>query len=60
MRRTRWAAGLVTGLVAALAVPAAALADSSTLQNVVDGKFPADVAINSVWVLVAGILVMFM
>src|ERR1700754_2311695 len=60
MRRTRWAAGLVTGLVAALAVPAAALADSSTLQNVVDGKFPADVALNSVWVLVAGILVMFM
>jgi len=60
MRRTRWAAGLVTGLVAALAVPGAALADSKTLQNVVDGKFPADVAINSVWVLVAGILVMFM
>jgi Amt family ammonium transporter len=60
MRRTRWAAGLVTGLVAALAVPAAALADSKTLQNVVDGKFPADVALNSVWVLVAGILVMFM
>jgi Amt family ammonium transporter len=47
-------------LVAALAVPGAALADSKTLQNVVDGKFPADVAINSVWVLVAGILVMFM
>src|SRR5215470_11479534 len=60
MRRTRWAAGLVTGLVAALAVPAAALADDNTLQNVVDGKFPADVAINSLWVLVAGILVMFM
>src|SRR4051794_5015227 len=60
MRRTRWAAGLVTGLVAALAVPAAAMADSDTLKNVVDGKFPADVAINSVWVLVAGILVMFM
>src|SRR5262245_64384744 len=60
MRSTRWAAGLVTGLVAALAVPAAAMADSKTLQNVVDGKFPADVAINSLWVLVAGILVMFM
>src|SRR3954466_2737893 len=60
MRRTRWAAGLVTGLVAALAVPAAALADKGTLDNVTAGKFPADVAINSVWVLVAGILVMFM
>src|SRR3954447_22332371 len=60
MRRTRWAAGLVTGLVAALAVPAAALADKGTLDNVTAGKFPADVAINSLWVLVAGILVMFM
>src|SRR3954449_9003956 len=60
MRRTRWAAGLVTGLVAALAVPAAAWADKGTQDNVTAGKLPADVAINSVWVLVAGILVMFM
>src|SRR3954470_18825780 len=60
MRRTRWAAGLVTGLVAALAVPAAALADKGTLDNFTAGKFTADIAINSVWVLVAGILVMFM
>jgi Amt family ammonium transporter len=51
---------LVTGLVAALAIPAAALADDRTLKSVVDGKFPSDVAINSLWVLVAGILVMFM
>src|SRR3954463_5024056 len=60
MRRTRWATGVGAGLLALLATPAAALADGDTLQNVVDGKFPADVAINSVWVLVAGILVMFM
>ena len=30
------------------------------MQDAVAGKLPADVAINSVWVLVAGILVMFM
>ena len=33
MRRTRWAAGLVTGLVAALAVPAAALADGGDVAE---------------------------
>src|SRR3954452_5606186 len=60
MRRTRWATGVGAGLLALLAAPAAALADGNTLQNVVDGHFPTDVAINSVWVLVAGILVMFM
>src|SRR6201989_966863 len=60
MRRTRWATGVGAGLLALLAAPAAGLADGDTLQNVVDKHFPADVAINSVWVLVAGILVMFM
>ena len=60
MRRTRWAAGLVTGAVVALAVPAAALADTFTLRAAEGGKLPSDIAINSVWVLVAGILVMFM
>src|SRR3954462_3954395 len=60
MRRTRWATGVVAGLLATLAIPASALAAGSDLQDAVDGKFPADVAINSVWVLVAGILVMFM
>ena len=60
MRRTRWATGVGAGLLALLAAPAAALADGGTLQDVVDNHFPADVAINSVWVLVAGILVMFM
>src|SRR6201989_802927 len=60
MRRTRWATGVGAGLLALLAAPAAGLADGDTLQNVVDKHFPADVAINSIWVLVAGILVMFM
>src|SRR3954468_4303264 len=60
MRRTRWATGVVAGLLATLAIPASALAAGSDLQDAVDGVFPASVAINSVWVLVAGILVMFM
>src|SRR3954469_17831370 len=60
MRRTRWATGVGAGLLATLAVPAAALADGGTLEQAVAGKMPADIAINSVWVLLAGILVMFM
>ncbi|HEY7077382.1 MAG TPA: ammonium transporter, partial [Solirubrobacteraceae bacterium] len=36
------------------------LADGSTLDLAVRGHLPAGIAINSVWVLVAGILVMFM
>ena len=53
MRRTRWATGVVAGLLATLAIPASALAAGSDLQDAVDGVFPASVAINSVWVLVA-------
>ena len=60
MRRTRWATGVGAGLLATLAVPAAALADGSTLNDAINGKLPDAIGINSVWVLVAGILVMFM
>src|SRR5215217_8814644 len=60
MRRTRWATGVGAGLLATLAVPAAALADPSTLDLYNDGKLSEAVGINSLWVLVAGILVMFM
>src|SRR4051812_16851844 len=60
MRRIRWTVGVGAGLLAALAVPAAALADGSTLDLAVKGKLPQAIAINSIWVLVAGILVMFM
>ncbi len=60
MRRTRWAAGLGAGLLALLVVPGAALADGGTLDMFNKGKLPDAVGINSVWVLVAGILVMFM
>src|SRR3954463_5284778 len=60
MRSTRWATGVGAGLLATLAVPAAALADGSTLDAANAGKLPFEVGINSVWVLIAGILVMFM
>src|SRR3954447_18857543 len=60
MRSTRWATGVGAGLLATLAVPAAALADGSTLDLANGGKLPLEVGLNSVWVLIAGILVMFM
>src|SRR4051794_27212755 len=60
MRSTRWATGVGAGLLATVAVPAAALADGSTLDMANAGKLPIEVGINSVWVLIAGILVMFM
>jgi Amt family ammonium transporter len=50
------AAGL--GLVAALALPATAMAD--TLEAAGNGVLKDSVAINSIWVIVAGCLVMFM
>src|SRR3954453_13136730 len=60
MRRTRLAVAALGALLAALIVPAAALADGSTLQLFNENKLPPAVGINSIWVLVAGILVMFM
>src|SRR3954467_13680687 len=65
MRRTRWAIGVGAGLLATLAVPAAALADGDTLTNLTGIKAPGGtegfaISLHSVWVLVAGILVMFM
>jgi Amt family ammonium transporter len=60
MSRTRLALAALGALAVALVVPAAALADGSTLQLANDGKLSEAVGINSLWVLVAGILVMFM
>lgn len=60
MHRTRWAAGAGAALLALAVTPAAALADGDTLKAAVDGGLPQAIGINSVWVLVAGILVMFM
>src|SRR5262249_2263178 len=60
MRRTRLAVAALGALLAALVVPAAALAGGSTLELFNQNKLPDATAINSIWVLVAGILVMFM
>ncbi len=58
MRRSRLAGGALGGLAAALAAPAAAMAD--TLDAAGAGVLPQSVAINSMWVVVAAILVIFM
>jgi Amt family ammonium transporter len=58
LRRSWLARGSLLGLVAALAVPAVASADSLDAAN--NGVLPDSVAINSLWVVVAGCLVMFM
>jgi ammonium transporter, Amt family len=59
MRRgTRLAHGGLLAIVAVLALPAAASADSLDAYN--NGVLPNSVAINSMWVIVAGCLVMFM
>ncbi|HYM57966.1 MAG TPA: ammonium transporter [Solirubrobacteraceae bacterium] len=58
MTRSLLARGSLMGLVAALAVPAAASAD--TLEAYNNGVLPDSVAINSIWVILAGVLVMFM
>ena len=58
MRRSLLARGSLLGLLGALAVPAVAAAD--TLDAAKNGVLPDSVAINSLWVIVAGCLVMFM
>src|SRR5690349_25139131 len=60
MRSTRWATGMGAGLLALLAVPAVAMADGMTQSLAADGKLPIEVGINSIWVMVAADLVMFM
>jgi Amt family ammonium transporter len=57
-RGTRLAHGGLLAIVAVLALPAAASADSLDAYN--NGVLPNSVAINSMWVIVAGCLVMFM
>ena len=60
MRRARLMLAALGALAAVLVVPAAALADGNTLELFNQNKLPPATAINSIWVLVAGILVMFM
>ena len=60
MRRRWYLTALLLAAVALLAFPALSLADATDLQRSIDGKLPASVGINSIWVIVAGSLVMFM
>jgi ammonium transporter, Amt family len=57
-RGSRLARGALLGAGVMLALPAAASADSLEAYN--NGALPNSVAINSLWVIVAGCLVMFM
>ena len=57
-RKLALVAGL--GLLAALLVPASALADATDLKLAIDKKIDPTVGVNSIWVIVAGALVMFM
>ena len=58
MRRAWLSRGLMVGLLAALLLPGTASAD--TLDAAGNGALPFSVGINSLWVIVAGCLVMFM
>jgi len=58
MQRSWLARGALLGLLATLLVPGVAAAD--TLDAASNGVLPQSVAINSMWVIVAGVLVMFM
>jgi Amt family ammonium transporter len=59
--RRRYAAGLLLAAVAAvLVVPGTAFADATDLDRAIAGKLDPSVGINTLWVIVAGALVMFM
>jgi ammonium transporter, Amt family len=58
MRLSRLARGALMGLAATLVVPAVAAADTLDAAN--NGVLPDSVAINSLWVVVAALLVIFM
>ena len=58
MRRSWATRGAIGGLAVALAIPAAAGAD--TLEAAGNGVLPQSVAINSIWVVLAALLVIFM
>lgn len=60
MRRTLLAGSLIAGLLAALLVPGAAEAQNYFQALPPDKGFADSVGINTMWVIVAGLLVMFM
>jgi Amt family ammonium transporter len=59
MRSRLWRAGPLA-LLALLAAPASALATTDDLKQAVDGKLGDTVPINTMWVIVAAVLVLFM
>ena len=60
--RRRYAVGglLVAAAAVLLAVPGSALADATDLEKSIAGKLDPSVGINTMWVIIAGCLVMFM
>ncbi len=60
--RRRYAVGglLLAAAAVLLAVPGSALADATDLERSIAGKLDPSVGINTMWVIVAGALVMFM
>src|SRR5689334_66760 len=60
MKRTLVIRALPLALLALLVVPSLALADGTTDGLGFAGKLPTETGLNSLWVVVAGCLVMFM
>jgi ammonium transporter, Amt family len=60
--RRRYAVGgvLLAAAAALLLIPGSALADATDLEKAIAGKLDPSVGINTMWVIVAGCLVMFM
>jgi ammonium transporter, Amt family len=58
--KRRYLAAIPLALLVLAVVAPGAFADSTDLNLAVDGKLPASVGINTIWVIVAGALVMFM
>jgi Amt family ammonium transporter len=60
LSRNRLMMAGAAALVALLVLPATSMADATDLSKAVAGKLDPSVGLNSVWVIVAGALVMFM
>src|SRR3989449_9446719 len=58
--RRRYLALLPLGALALLAIPGTAFGDATDLNKAIAGKLDPSVGINTIWVIVAGSLVMFM
>ena len=58
--RRRYLALLPLAALALLAIPGTAFADATDLNRAIAGKLDPSVGINTMWVIVAGALVMFM